>query len=947
MVCPSCGTANPETVRFCGQCGSALTESDRTVSFFGGNPATTAGSLQAAAPSPQLSAGLMSPPPDATVGATYPGFTPGVSGVLPPGSPFGSRYRIEKLLGEGGMGAVYKAYDVELGRTVAVKLVRPELSSSTLVMQRFKQELLLASKISHKNILRIHDIAEWNGVKFITMAFVEGCDLAGLIEKEGALPIDRAMKFTRQLCLAMEAAHEAGVVHRDLKPQNILIDRDDNTYISDFGLAKSLETQATQMTRTGQILGTPRYMSPEQVEALDTDHRSDLYSLGLILYEMFTGELPFRGDSAMQMMYQRVNSEPKDPRGVRADLPDYIANVILKCLQKDPANRYQNAREILDDLDAQQAPVIPPTRSAQVGNATISIQLPRPSRRGLFFTIAGVVALLGIPFAVPSIRHKILHSAPAVPVIQYRMAVLPLASDDSMKFVANGISDALSAKLSSLQNVYVASSNMVTSASAAHKGDAAGIAKALGVNLLVQGNVQSSGDDIRVVVTADDVGKPNGGVLNKEFRGKLKDVLSLEDSIFNDLTQKLTIKLNSDEQARTMRPTEKADAYQVYLRARDVLTGPQTIPGFQNALQLFQQAADADPRFPQAFVGMAEADMHLYDNTKDAAYLEKAENAAQRAESLNPNLPEVHVALGTIDRYRGRTEESLAELQRALRLAPQSDEALRSLGKAYQQAGKVQEGLDALTEATHVNPYFWGNFSQLGSAYFKLGRNDDAVNAFDAVIRLEPSRPDGYAFKGAALLREGKSNEALPLLQKANDLRPSAQSISNVGTAYFFAGNYAQAQKMFEQAVKKAPNDATYLGNLADAYRATNQREKAIATYTAAIEIAFKAYQTNAEDAGTIGSLALFYAKKGDMQHAFDFIHRARTIDPKLNGLMYKEATIDAIFGRNAEALDLLKQALRTGYSLDEANVDPEFAALRKTSEYAQLQKEFAAKPQK
>ncbi len=943
MVCQGCGTANPDTVRFCGQCGRALSDSDRTVSIFGGTPDAAAGATQFIPP--QTTAGIMSPPPDPTMGATWIGPNAGLSGVLPPGSPFGSRYRIEKLLGEGGMGAVYKAYDVELGRTVAVKLVRPELSSSPLVMQRFKQELLLASKISHKNILRIHDIAEWNGVKFITMAFVEGCDLAGLMEKEGKLSIDRALKFTRQLCLAMEAAHEVGVVHRDLKPQNILIDKDDNTYISDFGLAKSLETEATQMTRTGQILGTPRYMSPEQVEAMDTDHRSDLYSLGLIIYEMFTGELPFRGDSAMQLMYQRVTSEPKDPRAVRPEIPEYIGNMILKCLQKDPANRYQSAREILNDLDAQQAPVIPPSRSS-VGNQTISIQLPRPSRRGTFLTIWGILVALAIPFIVPSLRHRIFHTTPAVPAILYRIAVLPLNSEDSMKFVADGISDAIAAKLSNLQGVYVASSSMVATASAAHKDDAS-LAKALGVNVLVKGTVQSSQDDLSVLIQADNVTRPNGGLLNKEFKGKQKDLMAVEDDIFNSLTDKLTIKLTSDEQARTMRPTEKVDAYEKYLHGQDLLKGQQTVPNFQNALQLFKQATDADPTFALAFAGMADAEMHLYDQTKDPGLLDQAQVAAERAQSLNRNLPEAYVALGNVDRYKGRTEESLAQLQRALALAPQSDEALVRLGLAYLQADKQTEGIDALIKATKVNEYFWGNYAQLASAYFKLGRNDEAIAAADHVIALEPNRPTGYAFKGATLLREGKWNEAVPLLQKANELRPSAQAVSNVGTAYFFAGKYTEAQKMFEQAVKLSPNDATYRGNLADAYRASNQRDKALAEYDEAIKIAFKAYQTNPQDAATLGNLAIFYAKKGDTQQALTFIRRARTLNSKANALMYKEATIDAIAGENKEALDMLGQALRNGYSLEEANSDPEFRSLRQLPEYASLQKEIASKPKK
>ena len=265
------------------------------------------------------------------------------------------------------MGAVYKAHDSELGRMVALKLVHPELATSPQIMQRFKQELLLASKITHKNILRIHDLGDVDGVKFISMVFVEGSDMARVIEKSGGLTIERALKYAKQLCGALQAAHDEGVVHRDLKPQNVLIDQADNLYVSDFGLAKSLGADLTAMTRVGQVLGTPRYMSPEQVEAKDVDHRSDLYSLGLIFYEMFTATLPFRAESTLQLMYKHVNEAPLDPRMACPGLPPYIANVIMKCLEKDPAKRYQSAHEILADLESQSAPAPSPPSGTTSG----------------------------------------------------------------------------------------------------------------------------------------------------------------------------------------------------------------------------------------------------------------------------------------------------------------------------------------------------------------------------------------------------------------------------------------------------------------------------------------------------------------------------------------------------------------------------------------------------
>ena len=360
MVCASCGAANPDHLRICGQCRGRLSGPDQAQTLA---DSAGAGGAPTSVSRTQFETGVMSPPPEGSQFATR----SGARHSFEPGSSFNTRYRIESLLGQGGMGAVYKAYDTELGRTVALKLVRPELAASPETMQRFRQELLLASKISHKNILRIHDLGDSDGIKFITMAFVEGSDLASLIESTGRLAIDRALNFTIQLCAALDAAHGEGVVHRDLKPQNILIDHSDKLYVADFGLAKSLAAEASTMTRTGQLLGTPRYMSPEQVEGKPVDHRSDLYSLGLILFEMFTAEVPFRGESALQIMFQRVTAAPADPKKLRPDLPDYLANIILKCLERDPEQRYQSAREILNDLESHNAPAVtPPPRASTI-----------------------------------------------------------------------------------------------------------------------------------------------------------------------------------------------------------------------------------------------------------------------------------------------------------------------------------------------------------------------------------------------------------------------------------------------------------------------------------------------------------------------------------------------------------------------------------------------------
>ncbi|HJY88139.1 MAG TPA: serine/threonine-protein kinase, partial [Candidatus Acidoferrales bacterium] len=364
MKCSYCLAVNPDGAQSCAACGHSFVPArdDETIASQDSHKGTSRQSISTPAndPAPTVAgsrlrvdpvrnlaaqrtvtdAAVITPPPTPTSSGSVPPSGPdfssggGISFTLEPGADFGPRYRIESRLGEGGMGVVYKAYDKELDRTVAIKLLRVGVAAEPGAMARFKQELLLASKVSHKNIMRIHDLGDVGGIKFISMAFIEGEDLHADLKREGKLPVERLVKIARQLLAALDAAHAEGVVHRDLKPQNVLLDKNDNVYISDFGLAKSVEATAAGMTRSGEFLGTPKYMSPEQVEAQPVDHRSDLYSLGLILYEMATGQAPFTGDSTLQVMYQRVKQKPKNVKAVNPELPDYLTRVIMRCLEK-------------------------------------------------------------------------------------------------------------------------------------------------------------------------------------------------------------------------------------------------------------------------------------------------------------------------------------------------------------------------------------------------------------------------------------------------------------------------------------------------------------------------------------------------------------------------------------------------------------------------------------
>lgn len=917
----------------------------------------TVSSAQRAHPHPFTAVGVVTPSP--SFGSGSGGQSPLessasqsalTSGTLAPGTDFGPRYRIESLLGRGGMGAVYKAYDKELNRVVAIKLVRPELTTDPSTLQRFKQELLLASKISHKNILRIHDLGDVEGVKFISMAYVEGEDLHSALERHGRLPLTRALHLTRQLCAALDAAHAEGVVHRDLKPQNVLLDGADNAYVSDFGLAKSLEEGAALMTRTGEVLGTPRYMSPEQVEGKPAGPRSDLYALGLILYEMVTGAAPFKGASTYQLMYQRVTQRPKSPKEINPDLPDYLVRIIQRCLEPNPDVRYQRAQEVLRDLEREVAPA---------SSRSVQISLPMPTRGGWLWAGGALLALLVMALAIPPVRHALFRRPqhPAAgragipPLTQGKyVAVLPfrvLGDQESLGYIAEGLGESLSAKLFQLKDVHVASPSAAEKANP--KDPPEKIATELGANLLVRGTVhgamlQDKAQKIGVIVSLDDAstGRP---LWSGEVSGMVQDILTLEDQMSSKLVSALELKTSGSELERAgAHPTENVEAYDLYLKGRNARRREHGPKDIQTAIDFFDAALKKDPNFALAYTGLADSSLAMYAVSKDSFWEQRALGAAQQAQQLNDQLAEVHFALGSVYRVTGKGAESIAELDRALRLSPNSDEGYRRLGSAYLANGRMGEALKAYQKAIDLNPYYWANYNTQGNAYFNMGDNEKALNAYRKVTEIEPDNSIGYMNIGAVYFRQGKYEECIPSFQKALQLQPQADLYSNLGTAYFFLKRYEEAVGMFEKAVEMNSNDSDIMGNLADAYRWSGHADKAQSTYDKAIALAYKELQVNPRQAGAMSSLGVYYAKKGDTTQALQFVHRARSIDPSNIQFIYNEAEVRALSSQPAEALKPLREAFQKGYSSEEARNDPELKRLEGLPEFANLLKEFAHK---
>jgi len=423
ITCPKCKADNPEALKFCGECGTQL---------------LSPGDID-------VTETIEAPKEELTTGSTYAG-----------------RYQIIEELGKGGMGRVYRVLDKELKEEVALKLIRPEIAKDEKTIDRFKNELKFARKISHRNIGRMYELMEDKGTHFITMQYVSGQDLRGLIRQTGQLTTGKAISIAKEICEGLIEAHHQGVIHRDLKPSNIIIDKDGNARILDFGIARSVEGKG--ITGAGVMIGTPEYMSPEQVEGKETDQRSDIYSLGVILYEMVTGRVPFEGDTPFTVGIKHKSEIPKDPKELNEQISGDLSNMILKCLEKDKDKRYQSAQEVRSELVniADGIPtterIIPDKKPLTSREITVTFGLKK-----LF-----VPALVGVALIVAAVIlwQFVLtkETAPAIPTDKPSLAILYFennSGDEALDNWRSGLSEMLITDLSQSKFLHVLSSDRI------------------------------------------------------------------------------------------------------------------------------------------------------------------------------------------------------------------------------------------------------------------------------------------------------------------------------------------------------------------------------------------------------------------------------------------------------------------------------------------------------
>jgi tetratricopeptide (TPR) repeat protein/TolB-like protein len=862
------------------------------------------------------------------------------------------------------MGEVWRARDHDLQRDVAVKFLPEKFAADPNRFSRFAQEALAASRLTHPNIITIHEASETSGLHYIVMELVEGQTLRELLlaERERPLPVRRLLEIGSQIADGLAKAHAAGIVHRDLKPDNVMVTSDGFVKILDFGLVKlrgdgsgsqgqgfdsaapTWPDSPTPQTAVGAVLGTAGYMSPEQARGRPVDHRSDQFTLGAILYEMATGRQAFRRETPAQTTAAIIDDAPEPLATLSPALPPPARWIIERCLAKDPGERYASTLDLARELRGLRERLGEFPTSGSVTSPSSGARAPgrRLRRAGVLALVVALVAggaWLGRPAFDDLAVALGLLPLPA----ERRIAILPFrglgpAADD--KALAEGVVELLTARLSQVEAFQGAlwvepSSNVlrsgVTSADQA--------ARALGVNLVVTGSVQRVQG--RLVLTA---------ALEDVRRSRTLRAATAEgpDGLVDAVVRMLQLELGAREE-RTLHASAtgvveaatlsaQAMGYTPYADGRTALERYDQSQGLERAIDLFQQALERDPRYAVAQAGLAEAYWRLYRATRRVEYVPLARQHAERAIALDDLNAAPWVVRGMIDAGTGSAETALAAFKSALDRNPRSADAHRELADTYERLGRTRDAQAAYAKAIELRPGYWANHNYLGAFLVSQGRYDEAEKAFAQALALAPDNASVWSNLGAARIRQGRPKEAEEALARSIELRPNASAFGNLGALQFSQGRYAAAARTLEQAVALPTRDYRVWRNLAAArYWAPGERDRAAEACRMATELGTEERKIDTRNPRLLVDLADCAAMTGERRAARGLLDEALALEGGDTTVARLAAGAYEQIGDRAAALRWLGVALRGGYPRDPIEKDPWLEALRADPGYRKL----------
>ena len=818
-------------------------------------------------------------------------------------------YEILAQIGAGGMGVVYSAKDLKLGRTVALKFLPPELTADPAERARMLREARAASRLDHPNIGTIYSIeGSEDDQVFIVMACYEGETLRSRIRRGGFLESE-IFAISTQIAEGLGEAHSKHVIHRDIKPSNVILTTQGVVKIIDFGLARLLDL-GTQ-TDSGHLAGTAAYMSPEQAKGKPADERSDLWALGVVIYEMLTGHCPFQGDTTPALLYAIVHEAPP----ISGEVMGRWSPLLERMLAKDPAQRYQSSGEFVNALKT------PSVNSlAETQTVPEAVESAGPTGRPRFRVKRVAAATLGLA-AVMSVGWYLARSSFRVaPASPKRVAVLPfrnLNNDPVNQVTSDGLLETLSSRLSDLDSS--GQSLLVVPASEVRRRnvtDPAGAARQLGVNYVVTGSVQHDANTIRLTVNLVDAryGRQIASTVISDSAGSY---YALQDSAVLKLAGLLHVGVGSPPP-----PTAPA-GYQLYVEGMGYLHRWDQYGNLDKAIVLFRKVAGDDPNFHLGLAGLAEAYRLHYVLDHGQKWVALAQDAANHAIRADPKLEPVYVTLGRIHNSIGQDELAREEFERALSLAPHDAEAIQGMAQTYQRLGRDQEAEKMFIRAIALRPDSWEGYFRLGNFYYALRRYPAAEKQYRRVLELTPENANAYTNLGTVLTNENRYAEARAVLQQAVRLNPTYSAYNNLANVYYLEGRYNDSAVIYEKALSLNHDDYMVWGNLGAAYAASpalaNKSESAFRQAAALAEQ--KAKET---PEGIVQSeLGGYYAHLKMPEKARVRLESALTLAPADSTVLLNVAEGFAILGDRVAAARELQNALKSGSSLEYAKRIP------------------------
>ncbi len=764
MICPECQAANPDTQRFCGECGTQLI-SPKEIS-----PTRT----------------LQIPIKELEIG-----------------SLFAERYQITAELGKGGMGRVYRALDKEINEEVAIKLLKPEIVDEESTIGRFRNELKLTRKIAHKNVCKMYHLAKEGETLYITMEYVSGEDLKRLIKKEGKIPEEEALSIARQVIAGLAEAHELGVVHRDLKPQNIMIDKKGNAKIMDFGIARSKE--APGVTTTGMIIGTPDYISPEQAEGEEADKRSDIYSFGVLLYEMVIGSVPFRGDTALSVAIKHKTQIPSDPRKLNPEVSEGLSRLILICMEKERDRRYQSAEDLLSDLV-----------KIERGLPTELREIPakEPARE-----------LIG--------ERKWRNSIVVLPFVD-------LSAQRDQEYFCDGMVEELINSLSRIKDLRVVARTSAFS----FKGkdaDIREIGKRLNVKTVLEGSVRKAGNRLRITTQLVNV-EEDFPIWSDRYDRELEDVFAIQDNIAQSIVNALKIEVLGEKEAPLVKShTEKPEAYEAYLKGNFHYwkLSPENIA---LALDYYQLTLEKDPNFALAYTGISSVwvTRGMLGIVPPLEAFPKVKEAVLKAIELDDTLSEVHYNLA-IFRFYYEWDWTGAEkaFQRAIELNPNNANIHLIYSSFVDMMGHPEEAMAEIERALELDPLNFFAQCIFGLHLFNQRRNDDAIAHFLNTLRTEPNFPLAHEGLWVAFHQKRMDKEALAEAKKYFEVQGDREVAQALERGYAEAG-YSRAMSLAaEKLAMRSKQTYVQPSQIARLYDHAGEKDRALEW----LEKAFKEHE--------------------------------------------------------------------------------------------------------